>query len=90
MIKKTILFSLALSINFLFAQSTWNINFIKYKKATIRTGLLKSDSLTSLGTILYLQGLGDSMMNHAPLFNHLNRNGYNIIAFDYMGQGGST
>src|SRR6185312_33467 len=39
--------------------------------------------------VLYLEGLGDSIMNHRPLFSNLNQNGYRVIAFDYMGQGGS-
>lgn len=42
------------------------------------------------GNVLYLQGLGDSMMNHAPLFQKLSDAGFRVIAFDYMGQGGST
>lgn len=39
--------------------------------------------------VLYLQGLGDSVLNHKPYFSYLNRAGYRIIYFDYMGQGGS-
>lgn len=42
------------------------------------------------GNILYYEGLGDSMLNHAPLFEKLSQNGYRVIAFDYMGQGGSS
>jgi alpha-beta hydrolase superfamily lysophospholipase len=41
------------------------------------------------GCLLYLQGLADSLKNHAPYFAHLSRAGYRVIAFDYMGQGGS-
>ncbi len=42
------------------------------------------------GNIVYLEGLGDSMLNHAPLFSYLSARGYRVIAFDYMGQGGSS
>jgi alpha-beta hydrolase superfamily lysophospholipase len=41
------------------------------------------------GNIVYLQGLGDSIQNHDPLFSALSEAGYRIIAFDYFGQGGS-
>ncbi len=41
------------------------------------------------GCILYLQGLADSIQNHAPYFSRLNDAGYRIIYFDYLGQGGS-
>ena len=41
------------------------------------------------GNVLYLEGLGDSMLNHAPLFEKLSQAGYRVITFDYMGQGGS-
>lgn len=39
--------------------------------------------------VLYLQGLGDSILNHDPYFSVLTGSGYRIIFFDYMGQGGS-
>ncbi len=42
------------------------------------------------GNIIYYQGLGDSMLNHRELFEKLSKAGHRIIAFDYMGQGGST
>lgn len=41
------------------------------------------------GNVLYLQGLADSILNHRPLFARLSEAGYRVIAFDYMGQGGS-
>lgn len=41
------------------------------------------------GCVLFLQGLGDSMRNHAPYFKSLSEAGYRLISFDYMGQGGS-
>jgi alpha-beta hydrolase superfamily lysophospholipase len=41
------------------------------------------------GTVLYLQGLGDSIRNHAPYFSALRDAGYRVVTFDYPGQGGS-
>jgi len=42
------------------------------------------------GNVLYFEGLGDSMLNHGPLFQALSEAGYRVVAFDYMGQGGSS
>src|SRR5690606_21112615 len=56
---------------------------------TIRAGYLPHEGEFK-GNILYFQGLGDSMLNHDPLFLKISKAGYRIIAFDYMGQGGST
>ena len=56
----------------------------------IRSGFLKeSDQVPFRGNVIYYEGLGDSMVNHMPLFNKLTNAGYRVIAFDYMGQGGS-
>jgi alpha-beta hydrolase superfamily lysophospholipase len=41
------------------------------------------------GCVIFLEGLGDSMRNHYPLFNKLNNAGYRVLLFDYLGQGGS-
>lgn len=41
------------------------------------------------GCVIYLQGLGDSVMNHEPFFRAITGHGYRVIFFDYMGQGGS-
>lgn len=62
---------------------------IKVEKVKIRAGYYPERGYYR-GDILYLEGLGDSILNHAPLFEKLSGNGYRIIAFDYMGQGGST
>lgn len=48
---------------------------------------LEQDELKAC--VLYLQGLGDSLNNHNPFFGSLNRAGYRVITFDYLGQGGS-
>lgn len=61
----------------------------RFTKAAIRSGYLPEKG-SFKGNILYLQGLGDSMLNHDPLFTKLSANGFRVIAFDYMGQGGST
>lgn len=59
------------------------------KNVLIRAGFLKEQGLQFKGNIIYFQGLGDSMLNHLPLFNKLTSKGYRVIAFDYMGQGKS-
>ena len=56
----------------------------------IRSGYLKENPAVPFkGNIIYYQGLSDSMLNHLPLFQKLTNAGYRVIAFDYMGQGGS-
>jgi alpha-beta hydrolase superfamily lysophospholipase len=59
------------------------------KMVEIRSGYRPAMAPQTKGNILYLQGLGDSMMNHKPLFDRITAAGYGVIAFDYMGQGGS-
>jgi alpha-beta hydrolase superfamily lysophospholipase len=56
---------------------------------TYRSGYFREGQSPLKGCILYLQGLADSMLNHDPYFSELSRAGYRVIAFDYMGQGGS-
>jgi pimeloyl-ACP methyl ester carboxylesterase len=61
------------------------------KKAAIRAGYIDHDKAASFrGNIIYFQGLADSMLNHLPFFQRLAKEGFRVIAFDYMGQGGST
>lgn len=75
----------------------WHLESLKYKTKTslsgnviIRAGFYEeAPGVLFRGNILYLEGLGDSMLNHAPLFSTLSKAGYRVIAFDYMGQGGS-
>jgi alpha-beta hydrolase superfamily lysophospholipase len=62
---------------------------IKFSKPSIRAGYLPHQGEFK-GNILYYQGLGDSMLNHRPLFSKLSVAGFRVIAFDYMGQGGSS
>jgi alpha-beta hydrolase superfamily lysophospholipase len=63
----------------------------KLVRAHIRSGYLhESTAVAFRGNIIYYEGLGDSMLNHQPLFEKLTRQGFRVIAFDYMGQGGSS
>lgn len=63
----------------------------KIVSAKIRAGYIEENlKIPFKGNILYLQGLSDSMINHFPLFKKLSDVGFRVIAFDYMGQGGST
>lgn len=61
----------------------------KTVNVTIRAGVLRHAG-TFKGNIIYYEGLGDSMLNHMPMFKKLTGAGYQVIAFDYMGQGGSS
>lgn len=78
--------------------ANWTIEHFEYDaktllvgKAKIRSGFLPANPNKPFkGNILYLQGLADSMMNHEPLFQTLSDQGYRVISFDYMGQGGSS
>lgn len=88
MLKLTIL-SLILS-SFVFASTSWKLDYINFKNSKIRTGIKKHTTSIHRGTLVYLEGLADSMLNHEPLFNSLTKSGYDIISFDYRGQGGSS
>ncbi len=50
---------------------------------------LENPDVPFLGCVLYLEGLGDSMLNHQPTFSALTNSGFRVLAFDYLGQGGS-
>lgn len=77
--------------------SAWRIRNFTYDSGVplvgsvdIRAGYFEeAGGATFRGNILFLEGLGDSMLNHAPLFSALSQAGWRVIAFDYMGQGGS-
>ena len=56
----------------------------------LRTGYYSEPATRPLkGCVMYLQGLGDSVVNQQPLFHALSESGYRVLFFDYMGQGGS-
>ena len=66
-----------------------SVKGVRFAPVEIRAGYLPHKGEFK-GNILYFQGLGDSMLNHDPLFIKLSREGFRVIAFDYMGQGGSS
>lgn len=73
----------------------WRLGYKAFKidryEENIRIGYLPANpSVEFKGNILFYQGLGDSMLNHDPLFEVLVQSGYRVVAFDYMGQGGSS
>jgi alpha-beta hydrolase superfamily lysophospholipase len=54
-----------------------------------RVGVFVESTPELKGCVLYLEGFGDSILNHSPLFEELNQAGYRVLAFDYLGQGQS-
>lgn len=73
----------------------WRLGYksikVDNKNVDIRIGyLIANENVPFKGNVLYYQGLGDSMLNHDPLFEVLTNAGYRVVAFDYMGQGGSA
>ena len=73
----------------------WNLDTLEMyrgnRMTSLRIGYVEENPNVSFkGNILYYQGLGDSMLNHDPLFEVLTKEGFRVIAFDYSGQGGST
>ncbi len=66
---------------------------VQYKDSllTLRSGYLEENpDVPFRGNVIYYEGLGDSMLNHQPLFSALTAIGFRVIAYDYMGQGGSA
>lgn len=60
------------------------------RDVNLRTGFYaESNNAPFKGCVMYLEGLADSVANQQPLFHHLSENGYRVVFFDYMGQGGS-
>jgi alpha-beta hydrolase superfamily lysophospholipase len=80
------------------SEPTFHLSLTKYdtrapfaKEVTLRTGVMfEYDDMAFKGCVMYLQGLGDSILNHRELFKNLSLNGYRVITFDYQGQGGSS
>jgi alpha-beta hydrolase superfamily lysophospholipase len=68
---------------------TTSIGSVEITAAKIRAGYLAHEG-SFKGNVLYFEGLGDSMLNHDPLFKKISQAGFRVIAFDYMGQGGSS
>jgi pimeloyl-ACP methyl ester carboxylesterase len=70
----------------------FSTSMVYYEPASLHLRLgqyLEAPGREFKGCVLYLQGLGDSIQNHAPLFSKLSDNGFRVVTFDYMGQGGS-
>lgn len=55
----------------------------------LRAGYFREGMASPKSCVLFLEGLGDSAINHEPLFAALSDAGHRVIFFDYMGQGGS-
>ena len=69
----------------------YQTNVALVNTVNLRTGIFaETNSATFKGCVLYLEGLADSMLNHRPYFKSLSEQGYRIVAFDYIGQGGSS
>jgi len=68
----------------------WKIHSVSVGGIKLRAGVFPSNKDIPLkANVLYLEGLADSMFNHNQLINTLSKAGYQVIAFDYPGQGGS-
>lgn len=62
-----------------------------FRLTPLRTGTYYESGIGPFkGCVLYLEGFGDSILNHQPLFHALSESGYRVITFDYYGQGGSA
>jgi pimeloyl-ACP methyl ester carboxylesterase len=78
------------SKGFKFYKENYETHVPFVQKTELRVGVYSESSESSLkGCVLYLEGLGDSIANHEPLFKALSNSGYRVLAYDYMGQGGS-
>ena len=51
--------------------------------------VLKNRSQKRLGTVIVLQGAGDSLEHYADIFTGLSNRGYYVASFDWFGQGQS-
>lgn len=71
------------------SQGSFILGETTYARHLLRTGIYLEQGKMK-GCVLYLQGLGDSMLNHEPLFRALSDAGYRTVTFDYYGQGGSS
>jgi hypothetical protein len=83
-------FILVLMLSTAALAQTKKIEMVNYSplKVKLRAGYWQEKEQLK-GCVIYLQGLADSMMNHENYFSSLAEAGYRVMAFDYMGQGGS-
>lgn len=57
----------------------------------IRSGYLPENPAAPFrGNVIFLEGFGDSMLNHQALLSGLSLAGFRVIGFDYVGQGQSS
>ena len=56
---------------------------------SVRVGTQEPD-ITPVADILYLEGFGDRLDNHKPLFDEWVSHGFRVIAFDYPSHGETT
>lgn len=86
---KTIILFFTLLLSAPLVAGTWSIHRdLSVEGKMIRTGiLLPSGPIKQY--VIYLQGLGDSFLNHDPFFDLLSNHGIAVVSFDYLGQGGS-
>ncbi|MGZ3775361.1 MAG: alpha/beta hydrolase [Pseudobdellovibrionaceae bacterium] len=89
-----LLISLTVSAQTKDMKAAWNLSsthvILNSTYINLRSGYIKErEDIPFRGNILYYQGLGDSILNHDPLFSKLSDLGFRVIAFDYFGQGGS-
>ncbi len=74
------------------SENLFSTEIVEYLPAqvSLRLAQFRANSEVEFkGCVLYLQGLGDSVLNHEPLFKKLSDHGFRVISFDYMGQGAS-
>lgn len=70
-------------------QGPFPTNQVTYGEQSLRVGQYTEQG-SLRGCVLFLEGLGDSILNHEPLYRSLAQGGYRTITFDYFGQGGSS
>ncbi|WP_413289031.1 alpha/beta hydrolase [Bdellovibrio sp. HCB337] len=72
-------------------QTPYDVKTLLVDDVSLRTGYYRESSEVPFkGCVIYLQGLADSGLNQAPLFQYLSQHGYRSVFFDFMGQGGSS
>ena len=71
------------------SQGSFLTDEVAYHGHLMRTGLYLENGKLK-GCVLFLQGLGDSILNHEPMFRELAKAGYRTVSYDYYGQGGSS
>lgn len=85
-----IIFFLSVLISFINATEKPDMgHFITYDGLKIRTAHWQDQSSTSKGTIILLQGMGSYIEGDQEFAQLLAQQGYNVLTFDWRGQGAS-